>query len=262
MLLRFRLRHVALGAVLKFVAPVVLMLMLPTVMQAQIGDHRNDLSIGFSGGYVMSNVGFTPKVTQDSHTGITFGLSMRYTCEKYFNTICSIAAEVNYARIGWKESILTTDDQPVINPTTGIAEAYQRDLDYIQVPIFAHLAWGREQKGMQFFFKAGPQFGLYLSDSQKTNFSVEHMPATDNNRVSPVVAQDTMAVKNKLDYGIAAGMGVEYSHPKVGHFLLEGRYYYGLGNIYGDSKRDYFAKSNHSNIVVKLTYLFDVIRSK
>ena len=260
MLLRFRLRHVALGAVLKFVAPVVLMLMLPTVMQAQIGDHRNDLSIGFSGGYVMSNVGFTPKVTQDSHTGITFGLSMRYTCEKYFNTICSIAAEVNYARIGWKESILTTDDQPVINPTTGIAEAYQRDLDYIQVPIFAHLAWGREQKGMQFFFKAGPQFGYMLRESTKTNFNFADRNTTD--RSNQTCAQDTMSVENKFDYGIAAGLGMEYSVPKVGHFLLEGRYYYGLGNIYGDSKRDYFAKSNHSNIVIKLTYLFDIVRSK
>ena len=35
-------------------------------------------------------------------------------------------------------------------------------------------------------------------------------------------------------------------------------YYYGLGNIYGDSKRDYFARSNHSNIVVKLAWLFDI----
>ena len=138
MFLRFRLRLVALGAALKCAALAMLMLMLPTVMQAQIGDHRNDLSIGFNGGYVMSSVGFTPKVTQDNHTGMTFGLSMRYTCEKYFKTVCSIAAEVNYARIGWKESILTADDQPVINPTTGLAEAYQRDLDYIQVPIFAY----------------------------------------------------------------------------------------------------------------------------
>ena len=71
-----------------------------------------------------------------------------------------------------------------------------------------------------------------------------------------------MSVENKFDYGIAAGLGMEYSVPKVGHFLLEGRYYYGLGNIYGDSKRDYFAKSNHSSIVIKLTYLFDIVRSK
>ena len=71
-----------------------------------------------------------------------------------------------------------------------------------------------------------------------------------------------MAVENKFDFGIVAGLGMEYSIPHVGHFLLEGRYYYGLGNIYGDSKRDYFGKSNHSNIVVKLSYLFDITRTK
>lgn len=228
--------------------------------RAQIGDHRNDLSIGVNGGYIMSSIGFTPKVTQDSHGGITFGLSMRYTCEKYFSTVCSIAAELNYARVGWKERIMTTDDQPVINAVTGLPEAYQRDLNYIQVPVFAHLAWGKERKGMQFFFKAGPQFGFLLGESTKSNFNFADRNLSD--RSNQTCAQDTMSVENKFDYGIAVGMGIEYSIPRVGHFLLEGRYYYGLGNIYGDTKRDYFAKSNHSNIVVKLTYLFDITRSK
>ena len=77
-----------------------------------------------------------------------------------------------------------------------------------------------------------------------------------------VVAQDTMAVKNKLDYGIALGLGAEYSIPKVGHFLVEARYYYGLGNIYGSSKRDYFGKSNYGQIVIKASYLFDITRTK
>lgn len=232
------------------------LLLCPAALRAQIGAHRNDLSVGVNGGYVMSSIGFTPKVTQDSHTGMTFGLSMRYTCEKYFSTICSIAAELNYARVGWKERILTTDDQPVINAQTGLAEAYQRDLNYLQLPIFAHLAWGREKKGMQFFFKAGPQFGFLINESTKTNFNFADRNTAD--RSNQTCAQNTMAVENKFDYGIAAGLGLEYSIPRVGHFLLEGRYYYGLGNIYGDSKRDYFAKSNHSNIVIKLTYLFDI----
>ena len=71
-----------------------------------------------------------------------------------------------------------------------------------------------------------------------------------------------MDVEKRFDYGIAAGVGLEYSVPRVGHFLVEGRYYYGLGNIYGDSKRDYFSKSNNTNIVVRLTYLFDLIKTK
>ena len=227
---------------------------------AQVGKYRNDMSIGVNGGYVLSNVGFTPKVNQTFHGGITGGFSFRYVCEKYFSTICAVQAEVNYAQIGWKEQILDVNDAPVINFVTGLPEEYSRTMNYIQIPIFAHLGWGREEKGFQFFFQAGPQIGFCLGESTKTNFNVND--ANFEDRVNSVVAQDTMAVENKFDYGIAAGLGLEYSHPKVGHFQLEARYYYGLGNIYGDSKKDFFGKSNFGNIVVKLTYLFDIIRTK
>ena len=67
-----------------------------------------------------------------------------------------------------------------------------------------------------------------------------------------------MKIENTFDYGITAGAGIEYSHPKIGHFLLEARYYYGLGNLYGDTKRDYFGRSNFGNIIIKATYLFDL----
>ena len=240
--------------------PLALFLCSVAVCRAQIGQHRNDLAVGVNVGYTMSNVGFTPKVTQSTMGGKTAGVSLRYVCEKYFNTICSIYGEVNYAQMGWKERILSSTDQPVINGVTGLPEQYSRTLNYIQVPVFAHLAWGREQKGVQFFFQAGPQFGYLLSESTKANFNFADRNMTD--RSSQVCAQDTMSVENKFDYGIAAGLGLELSLRRVGHFILEGRYYYGLGNIYGDSKRDYFAKSNNSSIVVKLTYLFDIVRTK
>lgn len=238
----------------------VLLFSCATVASAQIGQHRNDFSIGVNGGYTLSNVGFTPKVTQSLLGGTTAGLSWRYVCEKYFSTICSIYGEVNYTQMGWKERILTTDNQPVINAVSGLPEQYSRTLNYLQVPVFAHLAWGKEHIGMQFFFQLGPQFGYLLSEKTTTNFNFKDRNTADRSNV--VCAQDTMAVENKFDYGIAAGAGIELSVRRVGHFLLEGRYYYGLGNIYGDSKRDYFSKSNNSSIVVKLTYLFDVVRTK
>lgn len=235
-------------------------MLLTTAVSAQIGEHRNDMSIGFNGGYIMSNVGFNPKVNQKMHGDMTGGVTFRYVCEKYFSTVCAVQAEVNYAKIGWKEDILDINDAPVINGITGVAEQYSRTMNYIQIPVFAHLGWGREEKGLQFFFQAGPQIGIFLSETTDMNFSFDDRNTTD--RVNTTVAQDTMAVENKFDYGIAAGLGVEYSHPKIGHFQLETRYYYGLGNIYGDSKKDYFGKSNHGNIVVKLTYLFDIMRTK
>ena len=232
----------------------------PVAMTAQIGEHRNDLAIGFNGGLNMSSVSFTPKVSQAKLNGITGGLSVRYVCEKYFSTVCSLYGEINYSQMGWKEDIVDVNDMPVINTATGLPEEYSRTVNYIQVPLMAHLAWGREQKGFSFFVNLGPQFGISMSESTKTNFDFCDRNAADS--VNPVCAQDTMAVENKFDYGIAAGAGIEFSHPKVGHFLLEGRYYYGLGNIYGDSKRDYFGSSNFGTITVKLAYLFDIVRTR
>lgn len=234
--------------------------MLATPSYGQIGEHRNDLAVGLNGGYTMTNIRFTPKVNQGMLGGITGGFSVRYVCEKYFSTIASVYAEVNYAEMGWKEDIRDIQDQKVINSVTGQSEEYSRTIRYVQVPIFAHLAWGREKKGFNFFVHAGPQFGFCIGESTKKNFDLAHVNITD--RSSKVIAQDTMSVENKFDYGIVAGAGLEYSHPKVGHFLLEARYYYGLGNIYGDSKRDYFGSSNFGSIAVKLSWLFDIVRTK
>ena len=184
---------------------------------------------------------------------------MRYASEKYFKTICSIYAEVNYTQGGWKENIVDLKDQPVVNSETGLAEEYSRTINYIQVPVFAHLAWGKEGRGFQFFFQAGPQFGYMLNESTSVNFDLDH--ANMNDRANKETTQYSMPVEHKFDYGIVAGIGVEYSLPKLGHILLDARYYYGLANIYGDTKRDYFAKSNLSNIVVKLSYLFDITKT-
>ncbi len=229
---------------------------------AQVGEHRSDFSVGVNGGYVMSSVKFTPKVPQGQHGGMTGGVSFRYVCEKYFKTICSVYAEVNYAQTGWKEDILTKENEPVLIAGTQEALAYSRTINYVQVPVFAHLAWGREERGLNFFVNAGPQFGVYLSESTKTNFNLSTEIDESTPRVSSVVAQDTMAVKHKFDYGIALGIGAEYSIPKVGHILAEARYYYGLGSIYGTTKRDYFGTSNFGQIVLKLSYLFDITRTK
>ena len=236
---------------------------------AQVGQHRNDFSIGFNGGLMLSNVGFMPEVPQNLHQGLTGGFSLRYTSEKYFNSVCAIVAEVNYSQVGWRERIWDSSDQPVINQLTGQAEEYARIVNYLQVPFFARLGWGRERRGFQAFFQIGPQLGFYLSEKTDANFDLDH-PNT-NDRVSHFSGPDIgkthysnmyhMPIENKLDYGIAAGLGLEFSSRHLGHFMVEGRYYFGLGNMYGNTKRDYFAKSNLYNIVIKATYLFDIVKS-
>ena len=237
-------------------------LFMSSVIRAQIGDHRNELAIGFNGGYVMSNVGFTPSVTQKMHGGLTGGFTVRYTSEKYFKSICAIVGEVNISQMGWKEDIRTADDKPVINSVTNVAEEYERQLTYVQVPLMARLGWGRERKGFQAFFQLGPQVGMYIGDKKKSNFDYDSRNINDRIGALRDAVMDTLDVQRKFDYGITAGFGLEYSNPKLGHFIIEVRYYYGLGDIYKNSKSDYFGRSNNSGIYVKLTYLWDVIKSK
>ncbi len=246
----------------RYIIAVCITVLSLTTASAQIGEYRNELAVGVNGGYVMSNVGFQPKVTQTMLGGLTGGLTVRYTCEKYFKSICALIGEVNITQTGWQEDIIDIDNQPVINKVTGLPEEYRRKMTYVQVPLMARMGWGRERKGVQFFVQAGPQFGFHLSDKAESNFKYEERNTADRTGALRDAVMDTLAVKNKLDYGIAAGMGLELSLPKVGHFIIEGRYYYGLGDMFGNSKQDYFGRSNLNNIVVKMTYLFDVFRTK
>lgn len=247
-------------AMRKNILLIYLFTLIPLSVLAQIGEHRDEFAIGVSGGYALSRVSFVPDVQQKMKGGPIVGVTFRYTTEKYFSSICALVAEVNYASIGWKQDILSLIDEPVINPTTQLAEEYERQINYVQIPFLARLGWGRERKGLQFFFQVGPQMGFMLSEKTVANYPLDQRNL--EMRSSVVVAQESMPVEKKFDYGITGGIGLEYSHPKIGHFLVEARYYYGLGNIYGNTKRDYFARSNFNNIVIKASYLFDIAKTK
>lgn len=237
-------------------------LLLPMAMSAQVGEYRNDLAIGVNGGYTMSKVGFTPSIPQNMLGGVTAGVSVRYTCEKYFKSICALVGELNIVQTGWKENILDANNLAVINSVTGAAETYERHLTYVQLPLMARMGWGRERRGLQGFFQVGPQFGFNIGDTKQSNFEWGQRNLLSRVGAQQDAVQDTLSIENKFDYGIVGGAGLEYSHPKIGHFILEGRYYYGLGDMFNNSKRDYFGRSNLGIIQIKLTYLWDIKRTK
>ena len=218
-----------------------LFILVPFTASAQVGEYRTDLAIGFSGGYVSSNVGFVPEVPQSRLGGMTAGLTVRYTCEKYFK---SIGNKVYYKS----------------DPTKSEALRYERRMTYLQIPLLARLGWGRERKGLQGYIVLGPQIGTFLGESVKSN--LVKGAETQTQRSSKVVAQDSLPVQRKFDYGIVVGAGMEVSMKKVGHFMIEGRYYYGLGDFFNNTKSDFFGRSNFGQIVIKATWLFDIIRTK
>ena len=214
-------------------------------MMAQLGEVRNNLSVGINGGLNMSQVAFSPSIKQTYKNGMVFGLTGRYMSEKYFNMLCGIQVELNYSQRGWNEKI-----------EDGTENTYSRTMNYLEVPLLAHLAFGKDEidNGVQFFLNMGPQFAFFLNE--KENMSDNWDPSY---RPNGVVQQYGKTVENKLDYGIVAGGGLELS-TKVGHFLLEGRYYLGLSDFYKSTKKDEFGRSGHSFIGVRLTYLYDLIK--
>jgi hypothetical protein len=212
---------------------------------AQLGEVRNNLAIGINGGLNMSQVEFSPSIKQTNKNGMVLGVTGRYMSEKYFNMLCGIQVELNYSQRGWNEKI-----------EDGSENTYSRTMNYLEVPLLAHLAFGKDaiDSGVQFFLNLGPQFAFFLSE--KENMSDNWDPSY---RPNGVVQQYGKMVENKFDYGIVGGGGLELS-TKVGHFLLEGRYYLGLSDFYKSTKKDEFGRSGHSFIGVRLTYLYDLIK--
>lgn len=196
-------------------------------------------SVGGKIGSTFSTMAFAPTIEQSNLQGFSIGAMARYTEEKYFG----IVAELNIEQRGWKEQFDETDF------------TYQRRLTYIQLPVMTHIYFGSDKvKG---FVNLGPSVGYMISDAISSNFDY-HNPANVNG--FPIanrhVNQMSMDIKNKIDYGICAGAGMELTFNRKHSFLLEGRYYYGLGNIFSAKKSDEFSASRGTSIQVSLGYMF------
>lgn len=209
---------------------------------AQLQDERHNFSVGINGGVNLSKVSFDPTIKQGYLIGPEFGVTARYISEKYFKMICGIQAEINYSQRGWKETI---DD--------GSGDSFQRAMNYIEIPLLAHLAFGKDQgNGVRFVINLGPQIGFLLGEKDIRSASWD-----PSNRPNGTTEQYSMRAENKFDYGIIGGGGLE-ARTGIGHFILEARYYFGLSDFYNSTKKDYFSRSAHSYIGGRLTYLFDL----
>ena len=244
---------------------LILLCLAPILALAQVGEHRNQFAVGFQGGYSLNKVDFVPQVNQPFYKGLTGGLMVRYTCEKYFKTICSIQMEFNYSQLGWEDEILDAENKKVpTKANTADYERFKHYINYFQIPILAHLAWGKEKQGLNFFFNAGPMIGFKLGNDYETNFSPEDVNYTgrgysekDKDKLIRM-SQEKENDPHSFDFGIAAGLGLELHIKPIGRFQIEGRYYYGLGNLYGDSKTDCFSRSAHQTIILRGAYLIDI----
>lgn len=238
---------------------ILLLCIIPSLASAQVGQYRSDLAIGINGGIVMNSVSFSPRVQQDMTIGPELGVSLRYTCEKYFAAVCALQAEVNFSRLGWSEK--------AENGTY----SYTRNMNYINVPFMARLGFGRERKGFMGYIILGPQFGFCIGESDTrlgewVDAVNPHDPEGPTINIPANAEGPTehynLPVEKKFTYGITGGAGMEFSNPSIGHFTLEGRYMFGLSDIFNNGKKDPFGRSANSSIVVKLSYFWDIKKTK
>ncbi|MDE7351040.1 MAG: PorT family protein [Muribaculaceae bacterium] len=198
------------------------------------------VDVGARGGMTFSTVMFKPSITGKLGMGYTGGVTFRYTEENHFGII----AEVNLVQRGWAEKF---EDLPY---------SYQRVLNYVEVPVMSHIYFGSRGK---FFFNAGPEVAYYLGDHIKSNFDYHDVSGlegfNDKNRRSE---QLTMQVSQKLDFGIVAGLGGEFSVNRRNSLALEARVYYGIGNVMPSGRQDTFPLSNQLSFGVTAGYWFRI----
>ena len=203
--------------------------------------YESRVDVGGHAGLTLSRTNFSPSVPQSMIMGFMAGASVRYTEEKHFGLI----GEVNIEQRGWKEKY----DEGGFS--------YNRRLTYIQIPVMTHIFFG--SKKVRAFFNAGPELGFMIGEKTSANFdyhnlgSVEGYPTTYRQ-----TAQLEMPVKYKLDYGICAGLGMEVQASHRHCLTVEGRFYYGLHDVFANHKSDVFSASNAMSIEITLGYRYRI----
>ena len=204
---------------------------------AQQNGFQKEWALGANAGVTLSNVNFYTSVPQNQLIQGTGGLSIRYISEKHFG----IQAELNYSLRGWEEK---TDTVSRLNK-------YARSISYIELPVMTHLYFNMGKKA-RLVFNFGPQLGYYLDEKI---LKKEIDPRLEG--LWEYEYYDTK-IQQPLDYGLVGGGGFEL-RTGVGNFILDGRYYYGLSDIFNNKKRaDRFQSSSNQIVGIKLSYLFNM----
>lgn len=218
---------------------LTIILMSETILSAQT-HYKANIAIGAKGGADMSRVFFNPGVPQGFQFGGVGGLTFRYVEENHFGLI----AELNWVQRGWKESF------------ENLSYRYARTLNYIEIPVMAHIYFGRRGR---FFFNAGPEIAFFINDSSNANFNPwDTTSLPDFPNINRTNTQQTLPVTQKIDYGISAGLGGEFSINRKNSLYIEARFYYGLGNVVKSGRTDPFNASNQMTVSLCLGYWFRI----
>ena len=211
------------------IVSILIILLLGGEIFAQTYDGA-ELIVGAKGGVTLSAGSFqdangtSPDQNGNYHIwGITGGAVFRYSGEKHLG----LQIEANFCQRGWAKD-----------------NEFSRTLNYVQIPLLTHVFFGK--KGFRFFANVGPEIAYLINEKN------------DSNSEEPFI---TEKIKNRFDYGIAVGGGFEI-HTKAGMYQIEGRYEFGLGNVFSSSPADTFRRSANRNILITFGALFNLKKNK
>ena len=209
------------------------LLAIGSALVAQPRLRHPELYIGAHAGVIASTITFNPNVNGmdilQSPLGVTGGFVFRYAAHK----VCAIQVELNYMQRGWREVLPATAISPAVD--------YRRQLDYIELPLLMHIAFGNKFRG---FLNIGPQIGYCFRD-------------TEYGTKNPLYTHQYQAIQQPFDWGLAGGLGMYYRTNKAGTFQLEARFNYSLGAIFNNRVTDYFTSANPMNLSVNVAYLWE-----
>ncbi len=223
----------------RFLTYTILLTLLMMSGVAHALDFSNhNISVGAKGGMSLSRINFQSSVPQKMVGGMVIGASVRYIEENHFGLI----GEINLEQRGWKEDFKPLDGY-----------SFSRQFTYLQVPLLTHIFFGSDK--VRFFFNAGPEIGIMIGEKTSSNFDYKH--AVDIEELANSyrkLEQFTEPVERRFDYGISAGLGVEVNVTPKHAINLEGRFYYGLNDVFSNRKSDPFQGSSSMSIMVTLGY--------
>ncbi|WP_294081338.1 porin family protein [Proteiniphilum sp. UBA5384] len=213
-------------------------------IQAQREVFNGELYLGAGAGATFSKVDFVPKVSTAFKQGIYGGIAAKYISERHLGLLM----ELNLVQRGWEEDFDTSS-----------GFSYNRTLNYIEIPFLMHVYFGEKTK---FIFNAGPKISFLVGDNEVMSQSLSDymdQQRADYPDMKIGMQYQGMSDPKKMEYGLVAGLGMAFK-TGIGDFNLEGRYYFGLGDIFparsqqNEDDTAYFSRSAFRMIEVKLTY--------
>jgi len=108
-------------------------------------------------------------------------------------------------------------------------------LHYIELPILMHLNFGSET--CRWLFDLGPQIGYCVFD-------------------------ETAIIDKPFYWGLAGGTGIEFHSRRAGVYLLEARFNFALGGVYGTSVTDSHSMANPMDLSINLGWLMPIRRKR